>query len=270
MRVNKFLSLAMLLALAGCEQSNNTEMEAADSGATSTEQVAEVTVAPGSLDKSDEMAKIAYAMGANSGHFLARNIPEFKNWGMALDTELVKNGFLESLESKSQMDEQEIQTVLMAFQEQITAKLAEIDAKQASVTAEANQLFLAENAAKEGVQTTDSGLQFKIIEEGTGASPTVTDTVLAHYRGTLIDGTEFDSSYSRNAPSEFALTGVISGWTEGLQLLKVGGKIELALPPELGYGAREIPKIPANSVLKFEIHLIEIVAAKTSEPKATK
>jgi FKBP-type peptidyl-prolyl cis-trans isomerase FkpA len=270
MRINKVLSLAMLLALAGCGESNDTDTATTDAAETSTEQVAETVEMTGSIDKSDEMAKIAYAMGANSGQFLAKNIPEFKSWGMDFDIDLVKKGFLESLDSKSQMDEQEIQTVLMAFQGQITTKLAEIEAKQATATTEANQLFLAENATKEGVQTTDSGLQYKIIEEGTGASPTVSDTVLAHYRGTLIDGTEFDSSYSRNAPSKFTLSGVIPGWTEALQLLKIGGKIELALPPELGYGARAIPKIPANSVLKFEIHLVEIVALKPAEPETTK
>jgi len=218
------------------------------------------------LDKTDTNAQIAYAMGANSGQFLAKNLPEFKNWGMEFDIELIKQGFLESLEEKSQMDDSEIKTVLLAFQETIKAKLAEVEAKQAQATAEANKIFLEENAKKEGVKHTKSGIQYKIIEPGTGATPKATDKVKVNYRGTLIDGTEFDSSYSRNKPSEFILNAVIRGWTEGVQLISEGGKIELALPPELAYGDRNSTKIPANSVLLFEIELIEIM--KQEKPEA--
>jgi len=115
------------------------------------------------------------------------------------------------------------------------------------------------NAKKEGVKVTESGIQYRIIEAGTGATPTATDTVSAHYRGTLVNGKEFDNSYTRNKPEQFALNGVIKGWTEGLQLIKEGGKIELVLPPELAYGSRAIPQIPANSVLVFEVELLKVI-----------
>ncbi|MCP3675795.1 MAG: FKBP-type peptidyl-prolyl cis-trans isomerase [Gammaproteobacteria bacterium] len=255
------VSISFLLLLVACD--SNTSTVTADTTKTQETTTKLSSVTPkGTLDKTDKMAQIAYAMGANSGIFLARNLPEFEKWGMEVDPEFIKMGFLESLEDKSQMDDQEVQTVLMAFQEQIKTKLAEIAQKQAKVTAEANKIFLDANAAKEGITTTESGIQYRVIEAGTGANPVATDKVKVHYRGTLVDGTEFDSSFSRNEPASFALNSVISGWTEGLQLIKEGGKIELVLPPELAYGERATPTIPANSVLIFEVQLLEIIKAE--------
>jgi len=118
------------------------------------------------------------------------------------------------------------------------------------------------------VKTTESGIQYRILTPGTGKNPLATDTVKVNYKGSLINGEEFDSSYKRGEPAEFALNGVIPGWTEGLQLIKVGGKIELVLPPELAYGTRALPSIPANSILVFEVELLEITQAK--ETKADK
>ncbi|MCP4271416.1 MAG: hypothetical protein GY781_05535 [Gammaproteobacteria bacterium] len=163
------------------------------------------------------------------------------------------------------MSETEIQTVLLAFQETIKTKLAEIDQQQAKVTSEANKLYLDANAAKEGVKTTESGIQYRIITEGEGKNPAATDTVKVNYKGSLISGEEFDSSYKRGEPAEFPLNGVIPGWTEGLQLTQVGGKIELVLPPELAYGTRATPTIPANSVLVFEVELLEIKQAEEAK-----
>jgi FKBP-type peptidyl-prolyl cis-trans isomerase len=123
----------------------------------------------------------------------------------------------------------------------------------------AGQTFLARNAQEPGVMTTASGLQYKVITEGSGAQPTATDTVTVHYRGTLIDGTEFDSSYSRGEPISFPLNGVIPGWTEGLQLMTVGSKYILYIPSELGYGAQGAgAAIPPNSTLIFEVELLGI------------
>lgn len=120
--------------------------------------------------------------------------------------------------------------------------------------------FLAENASKEGVKTTPTGLQYKVITEGTGKSPEATDLVKVHYRGTLLNGTEFDSSYKRNAPAEFPLNRVIPGWTEGVQLMKEGGKSIFYIPSRLAYGERGTPGGPIgpNETLVFEIELLEV------------
>jgi FKBP-type peptidyl-prolyl cis-trans isomerase len=125
---------------------------------------------------------------------------------------------------------------------------------------EKGKAFLKENATKEGVKTTPSGLEYKIVKEGTGKSPKATDTVLVHYRGTLLDGTEFDSSYKRNEPISFPLNRVIRGWTEGLQLLKEGGKAILYIPSDLAYGESGTPGGPIgpNETLIFEVELLKV------------
>jgi len=122
--------------------------------------------------------------------------------------------------------------------------------------------FLASNKTKTGVKVTDSGLQYQVITEGKGVLPKDTDRVKVHYKGTLIDGTEFDSSYKRNNPATFGVRGVIKGWTEALLLMKTGAKWKLFVPPELAYGPSGRPKIPPNSLLIFEVELLEIEAAK--------
>ena len=125
------------------------------------------------------------------------------------------------------------------------------------------EAFLAENAKKEGVVTTESGLQYKVIKEGKGEVPTATSTVKVNYKGTLIDGTEFDSSYKRNAPATFRADQVIKGWTEALTMMPVGSKWELYIPQELAYGARETGgSIKPFSALIFEVELLEVVQPK--------
>jgi FKBP-type peptidyl-prolyl cis-trans isomerase len=126
-------------------------------------------------------------------------------------------------------------------------------------TPKTGEAFLAQNAKQPGVKTTSSGLQYKVVKEGTGRKPTATDTVTVHYRGTFIDGKEFDSSYSRNQPAVFPLNGVIKGWTEGLQLMTTGSRYMLYIPPALAYGERGIADvISPNSTLIFEVELISI------------
>ncbi|MCL4134000.1 UNVERIFIED_CONTAM: hypothetical protein GTU68_064393 [Idotea baltica] len=128
-----------------------------------------------------------------------------------------------------------------------------------SVTAEPNVDYLIENANKDGVTVTNSGLQYRVLEEGTGRQPVATDTVEVHYTGTLVDGTKFDSSRDRNQTIEFPLNGVIAGWTEGVQLMKEGARYEFVIPSELGYGARGAGGvIPPNATLVFDVELIAV------------
>ena len=142
------------------------------------------------------------------------------------------------------------------------AKREEEQKKLADENAEKGKVFLEENKAKEGVTTTESGLQYRVITEGSGVKPKATDTVTVHYSGKLLDGTEFDSSYSRNEPATFDLNSVIPGWTEGLQLMPQGSKWELVIPSDLAYGPGANGPIPPNSVLVFEVELLEVKAAE--------
>ncbi len=137
------------------------------------------------------------------------------------------------------------------------AQQAEVSAAGAGNLVE-GQKFLAENKGKDGVQTTESGLQYKVLTMGDGAKPAATDTVKVHYAGKLLDGTEFDSSYARNEPISFALNRVIPGWTEGVQLMPIGSKFIFYIAPELGYGEAGGGPIPPNSTLIFEVELLDI------------
>jgi len=148
-------------------------------------------------------------------------------------------------------EEAQLREAVMAAQTEWRGKTQEKNKKE-------GETFLAENKKKEGVIATPSGLQYKIETKGTGKIPTSNDTVVCHYRGTLMDGTEFDSSYKRSEPSSFPVTGVIKGWTEALVMMPIGSKWKLTIPSELAYGERGRPSIPPNSVLQFDIELVSI------------
>lgn len=169
-----------------------------------------------------------------------------------LDVDLLTLAIKEALDDKSQMSLEQCQSIIQG--EQVRA----MEAKNAEVI-EAGTAFLAENGSKEGVTTTASGLQIRTIVEGSGKSPKASDRVTVHYTGKLIDGTVFDSSLERGEPTTFGLNQVIRGWTEGLQLMKVGEKAEIVIPSELGYGARGAGgAIPPYATLVFEVELISI------------
>lgn len=180
--------------------------------------------------------------------------------GIELDIEALTQGMNDAQADKeSRLSAKEMATAKTQYQNQAREKLLAERNKQAEANLAAGKAFLEANKTKHGVITTDSGLQYKVIKSGDGKTPTANDTVVTHYRGTLIDGQEFDSSYSRNKPATFPVKGVIKGWTEALQLMKEGDKWELYIPSDLAYGESARGNlITPNSALVFEIELLEI------------
>jgi len=213
--------------------------------------IQQVSIAEGDL-KSDKQ-KAGYSIGVRMGGNLKPFAPD-------MDFDAFLKGLNDMYQGKKlQMSTAEIQTALQKMQTTLAARKMENDKQVAQKNSQSGKKFLAANKKKKGVITTKSGLQYKVIKSGTGATPKSSDTVTTHYRGTLIDGTEFDSSYNRGKPASFPVGGVIKGWTEALQLMKVGDKWELYIPAELAYGANgPSPKIGPNSTLIFEIELIKI------------
>jgi FKBP-type peptidyl-prolyl cis-trans isomerase len=196
-----------------------------------------------------EKEKASYAIGQQMGKSM-------KAQGVEMDPAALAQGIADILENKkSLLSEQEMQQAIQKMQQALNEK----QEKAAKENLAANAKFLEENKKKNGIKATASGLQYEILKEGTGSIPKETDTVKVHYRGTLIDGSEFDSSYKRNAPVEFPVTGVIKGWTEALKMMKVGSKWKLYVPSELAYGQQDRQGIPANSALIFEVELLAIV-----------
>ncbi len=202
------------------------------------------------LNNDDE--QISYAIGQQIGKNLKQQNVEFDPKILAASlTHVIKN-------EKSLMTEEDIQKAMVKLREKAEAKMkAEAEKNKSDGVA-----FLEKNKTAEGVKTTASGLQYIIVSEGTGKMPKETDTVRVHYTGTLTNGEKFDSSVDRGEPAEFPLNGVIKGWTEGLQLLKTGSKAKFFIPADLAYGEMPRPGIPGNSVLVFDVELIDIVTKK--------
>jgi FKBP-type peptidyl-prolyl cis-trans isomerase FklB len=196
---------------------------------------------------------LSYSIGMNVGQNL-------KMQGFEINTAILAKGMNDILDSiPTIITEEQAQAVLMTAQQQLMAKQQEMTKMQSEKNKKDGEVFLAENKKKEGVVTLPTGLQYRIITNGTGRKPVPTDTVTVHYRGTLIDGTEFDSSIKRGQPATFALNAVIKGWTDGLQLMTVGSKWNLYIPPELAYGDRGAGNvIPPNATLIFEVELLSI------------
>jgi len=195
--------------------------------------------------------RASYSIGLNVGFNMKR-----QNVDISQDAFIA--GFKDAVTpgKTPQLNEQQVRETMMAFQKDMEQKQTQLGEKNAAD----GQKFLNDNKSKEGVKTTASGLQYKVMKEGNGAQPKASDTVTVNYRGTLTDGTEFDSSYKRNQPASFPVGGVIKGWTEALQLMKAGAKYQLFIPPDLAYGKEGRPGIPPNSVLIFEVELMDVKA----------
>ena len=205
------------------------------------------------VELKSENDKINYSVGYRLGS-------DFKRQGVEMNSAIVQKGIDDATGGgEALMTEEEMRTVMVNMATRLKAEQMEKMKQQGAENSKTGEAFLAENAGKEGVKTTDSGLQYKVITAGEGKSPQKSDKVTVHYRGTLIDGTEFDSSYSRNKPATFGVGQVIPGWTEALLMMKEGDKWEIVLPSKLGYGERGAgAKIPPNSTLIFEVELISV------------
>jgi FKBP-type peptidyl-prolyl cis-trans isomerase FklB len=209
--------------------------------------------------------KFSYALGMNIGTSLGGTL---KNQSVEVDWNLVIQGLKDSTSgAKTRLTEQEEKAVLTEVQNEVRKQQAEKTKEAADKNKTDGEAFLAANKSKESVVTLPSGLQYKILTAGTGPKPTASDSVVCNYKGTLIDGKEFDSSYKRGQPATFPVSGVIKGWTEALQLMPVGSKWQLFIPSNLAYGERGAgAEIGPNSTLVFEVELLSI-QDKTKDDK---
>ena len=205
------------------------------------------------LELKGQKDKESYGLGYQFGQNL-------KFQGVDINLDVYTSGIRDALGGKEpKMSQEEIRTAILELQKRITAERQKELKGMAAKNLEESKKFLAENQKKERIKTLPSGLQYKVLTEGSGKTPKETDNVTVNYKGTLIDGTEFDSSYKRGEPASFQVNGVIKGWTEALQLMKEGSKWQLFIPPELAYGERGAgPQIPPNSTLIFEVELISV------------
>lgn len=220
----------------------------------------------------DEKERNSYAIGLMIAADMKKNL---QRAGFEVNVDTVAKAFSEGLSGRpTVLTDVEAQGIVRAYSTELRQKQEEKLKVEGEKNKQAGEAFLAANKLKEGVLTLPSGLQYKILKAGQGARPTNTDTVVTHYRGTLIDGTEFDSSYTRGEPASFPVNRVVKGWTEALQLMPVGSKWQLFVPAELGYGVKgSPPKIGPNSTLIFDLDLLSIkdptALVKPAQPAVT-
>jgi FKBP-type peptidyl-prolyl cis-trans isomerase FklB len=201
------------------------------------------------LDFKDETTRVNYSLGHQIGG-------DFKRQGVEMNDEAVVQGIRDALEgAEPKMTPAEMNTTLMELKRKVVASQRQRNVEKELEYIKEGEAFMQQNAGKQGVVTTDSGLQYKLIKEGNGKSPGPQDQVTVHYRGTFIDGKPFDSSYKKNKPATFRVNGVIKGWSEGLQLMKEGGKSQFFIPQNLAYGKRG-PL--AHRTLIFEVELLKV------------
>lgn len=200
-----------------------------------------------------DLEKTSYAIGVDIGR-------SFKMQGASVNAEMLAQGMKDAMAGKGlAMSDSACEAFVMKFQETLASRQSEMAAMASSENRKAGEAFLTENKKKPGIVSLPSGLQYKVIKEGTGKKPTATDQVTVHYRGTLLNGQTFDSSYERGEPTTFPLNRFIKGWVEGIQLMSVGSKYEFYIPSDLAYGDRQMgAHIAPGSLLVFEVELLEI------------
>ncbi len=259
--------ISMVITLSACQPGGDKDQNNTDQSKTT----------PSSSEGIKEEDKMGYALGAKMATFIRTDIDQ--NESLNISKESVSKGFVDGLNGKTELTEQEIVAQFTVFQQKMQAAQQKKAASQQQQQTEldkkgivAGDAFLAENGKKEGVNTTESGLQYAVLTAAKedAAKPGATDVVKVHYTGSLIDGSVFDSSVDRGEPISFPLNRVIKGWTEGLQLMNVGSKYHFVIPWQLAYGAQGRPgSIPRNAVLQFEVELIAInpESEKTEEEK---
>jgi len=200
---------------------------------------------------------VSYGIGTDLGHNMRMSGLD------SLNVDAMAMGIRDGLDSNEQMTTEQVRTMVQAYMLGAQQKVMAREQAEAEANLRAGEAWLMENGKKTGVQTTASGLQYEVLQMGTGAKPTATDMVKVHYKGTLIDGFEFDSSYKRGQPAEFGVGNVIPGWTEALTMMPAGSRWKLYIPSNLAYGNSRGPggELPPNSVLLFEVELLEVAAA---------
>ena len=239
-RIIPFLVLAVLALFTGCNSDSGSGFS---SGATA--------------DLGTSIDSVSYSVGYQIGSGMQQQ-------GMDdVDFNNLLAGLQDALGEESgepQISQQQMRSILQNYQMQKQQQAMQRQQEEAKQNIQKGQEFLAENAKEEGVRETQSGLQYKVLEEGSGASPEASDSVVVHYRGTLLDGTQFDSSYERDEPASFQLNQVIEGWTEGLQLMQEGATYKFWIPSDLAYGNRPRPggPIKPGQTLVFEVELLEV------------
>lgn len=243
------LSLALWLSAAAIAQQTPTAPPKPGAAAGSASPNSSATSSPYGTDKE----KASYAIGLNIGKSL-------KHDGLDVDPNIVSQGLKDALTgATSKISEAEAQEAMTKLRSQVMAQKQQETAQAGEANKKAGDQFLAANKAKEGVVTLPDGLQYKVLKEGTGPKPKASDSVVVNYRGTLIDGTEFDSSTKHGEPATLGVGQVIKGWTEALELMPVGSKWQLYLPPDLAYGPNGAGGvIPPNATLIFDIELLSI------------
>ncbi|MGD8234448.1 FKBP-type peptidyl-prolyl cis-trans isomerase [Vibrio sp. TRT 1302] len=245
--------LAATVALAvGCQKEEEPKTEAAPA-------VEQVQAETGKLVHfKTEDDKAAYAIGVSFANYLSTSLDKPSEIGITLNKDLVLKGIEHVFAGNPELNEEETRAALEALDKRVAETMQKQAAEKAAAAKKDGDAFRVEFEKQDGVVKTESGLLYQVLTPAEGEKPADTDTVQVHYKGTLIDGTQFDSSYDRGEPATFPLNRVIPGWTEGVQLMSVGSKFKFVIPPELAYGEQDTPTIPANSTLVFEVELLKV------------